>query len=229
MSLLSNSTIGHEISILVNPLSYHEVFRADEQTSGLTPADAKEAVDDRECDRDKGVSLLELEELLSAARAEATSEAERRLGLAMDERLAKEASLIRQSIDAFNTERRQYFARVEAEVIQLSLAIAAKILHREAQADPMLLAAMVRIALDKLQDSSSVKLRVSPTEVDRWKEYMAQSSQGVTAEIVGDPQLGATGCILQANLGAVDFSIDAQLKEVEQGFFDLLAQRPIVP
>jgi flagellar assembly protein FliH len=32
--------------------------------------------------------------------------------------------------------------------------------------------------------------------------------------------------VLQTELGSANFSLDAQLKEVEQGFFDLLALRP---
>ena len=50
------------------------------------------------------------------------------------------------TIEAFESQRDEYYARVEAEIVQLSLAIAAKILHREAQVDPMLVAALVRIA-----------------------------------------------------------------------------------
>jgi flagellar assembly protein FliH len=33
-------------------------------------------------------------------------------------------------------------------------------------------------------------------------------------------------CLLETELGVADLGLDAQLKEVEQGFFDLLAQRP---
>jgi flagellar assembly protein FliH len=43
-------------------------------------------------------------------------------------------------------QREQYFVRAEAEIVQLALAIAAKILHREAQVDPMLVATLVRMA-----------------------------------------------------------------------------------
>jgi flagellar assembly protein FliH len=38
----------------------------------------------------------------------------------------------------------------------------------------------------------------------------------------------AGDCILETEMGSANFSIEAQLKEVEQGFFDLLAQRPAV-
>jgi flagellar assembly protein FliH len=40
--------------------------------------------------------------------------------------------------------------------------------------------------------------------------------------------LGLDDCVLETSLGSANFSINAQLKEVEQGFFDLLAQRPVI-
>ena len=41
-----------------------------------------------------------------------------------------------------------------------------------------------------------------------------------------DPQLSDQDCVLETELGSANFGLDTQLKEVEQGFFDLLALRP---
>jgi flagellar assembly protein FliH len=57
---------------------------------------------------------------------------------------------------------------------------------------------------------------------------MANPLNGSTIAIVEDPHLGSDDCILETDVGSANFSIEAQLKEVEQGFFDLLAQRPQV-
>jgi flagellar assembly protein FliH len=45
-------------------------------------------------------------------------------------------------------------------------------------------------------------------------------------EVAEDPKLSDQDCILETQLGAANFGLDTQLKEVEQGFFDLLALRP---
>ncbi len=47
-------------------------------------------------------------------------------------------------------------------MVRLALAIARKVLHREAQLDPLLLAGVVRVALDQMQAGSRVLLRTSP-------------------------------------------------------------------
>ncbi len=47
-------------------------------------------------------------------------------------------------------ERDQYLHKVEHEVVKLALAVAARILRREAQMDPLLLTGAVRVALGQL-------------------------------------------------------------------------------
>jgi flagellar biosynthesis/type III secretory pathway protein FliH len=173
-----------------------------------------------------GVSVEKMNEQLHLARAEAVAATEARLKLEYEAGIAAEAEKIRNALEDFQEERQDYFAKVEAEVVQLALAIAAKILHREAQVDPMLMAALVRVAIDKLHDGSSVSVRVAPAEAGKWRAFLSNPLNGLTIEIVEDVQLGASDCILETELGSANFSVDAQMKEVEQGFFDLLAQRP---
>jgi flagellar assembly protein FliH len=175
-----------------------------------------------------GLSKQEINDLLNRARAEAVAATEKRLRQEYDARFAGEAAKIRQALESFADERKNYFSRVESEVVQLALAIAAKILHREAQVDPMVVAAMVRVAIDKLHDGSSVSVRVSPAKAGKWREYLANPLNGSTVTVAEDAHLSPEDCILETDLGSANFSIDAQLKEVEQGFFDLLAQRPAV-
>ena len=173
-------------------------------------------------------SAKEIEEMLNLARAEAIAETEKRLEKEYVARSGAEAAKIRQALEFFQVERKDYFSRVESEVVHLALAISAKILYREAQVDPLLVAALVLVAVDKLHDGSSVSVRVSPTQVAKWTEYLANPLNGSTIAIMEDARLGPLDCILETDLGSANFSIDAQLKEVEQGFFDLLAQRPSV-
>ena len=90
----------------------------------------------------------------------------------------------------------------------------------------MLVAALVQIALGQLKDGSSVTLSVALAEVSRWKKHFDGLSNKLTITIVDDASLQSDDCVLQTELGTANFGIDAQLKEVEQGFFDVLARRP---
>jgi flagellar assembly protein FliH len=152
-------------------------------------------------------------------------------GLAeFEKKLAGEKQALVQTVREFARERDTYFQRVEAEAVRLAVAIARKILHREAQVDPLLLAGVVRVGLDKVAAGTSVRLRVHPTQVQAWKEFFSQQHDLQSLpELMGDPTLGPGRCLLETELGSTDLTLETQLKEIEQGFFDLLAQRPQKP
>jgi flagellar assembly protein FliH len=172
------------------------------------------------------ISEDELAERIRRERADATLQADQRLAQDFEIKLQAARAPIASAVAAFETQRVEYFARVEAEVVKLALAIAAKILHREAQVDPMLVAALVRITIEKMREGSRVTVRVSPGRTQRWREYFAGLSNAVHVEIAEDPELSDHDCLLETELGVANFGLDTQLKEVEQGFFDLLALRP---
>jgi len=173
------------------------------------------------------ISKEELEARLKAAMAEAAQQAEQRVRHEYEQKLEAARASISSTIGAFEAERSEYYARVEAEVVQLALAIAAKILHREAQVDPMLVAALVRMATEKMREGSSVTVRVGPGRGKQWKEYFDRQTSAAQIEVTEDAALSENDCVLQTELGAANFGLDTQLKEVEQGFFDLLALRPV--
>jgi flagellar assembly protein FliH len=168
----------------------------------------------------------ELAERIRRERADAALLTEQRLAHEFEAKLQAARAPIAGAVAAFDAQRVEYFARVEAEVVKLALAIAAKILHREAQVDPMLVAALVRIAIEKMREGSSVTVRVSPGRAQRWREYFAGQAGGVRVEVAEDAELSDHDCLLETELGVANFGLDTQLKEVEQGFFDLLALRP---
>src|ERR1035441_8324740 len=74
------------------------------------------------------------------------------LGLAeFEKKLAGEKQSLVVTVREFARERVTYFQRVEGEEVALAVAIARKILHREAQVDPLLLAGVVRVGLDNVR------------------------------------------------------------------------------
>jgi flagellar assembly protein FliH len=167
----------------------------------------------------------ELSAQIERARSEAKTESRQEWEEELRERIEAERGYVAQAIEVFQSERQRYFIDVEREVVQLALAIAAKILHREAKLDPLLLAAAVRVALDKVTDNSTMELRVPTDELESWKSALDMETKS-RVQLVGDVRLEVGDCILETTVGKVELGVHAQLKEIEQGFFDLLQQRP---
>ena len=124
----------------------------------------------------------------------------------------------------FEQEKQRYFSDVEQEVVKLSLAIAERVLRRESEMDPTLLAAAARVALEQVVDSSEAVLRVSVDEVDRWSEAFSPAAKGMLIE--GDKDIARGECLLKTRSGTVQLGVRAQLQEIERGFFELLGRRP---
>jgi len=175
---------------------------------------------------DKTRSEAELAARIAKERAEAAGQVELKLRQEADQKLQAAQTAIAKSIQEFSNQRNEYFTRVEAEIVQLALSIAAKILHRESQVDPMLVATLVRMAIERMREQSGVTVRVATGRAAIWAQHFAGKPNLAHVNILEDAQLGPNDCVLQTELGSANFGLEAQLKEVEQGFFDLLALRP---
>ena len=124
-------------------------------------------------------------------------------------------------LENFARERDRYLHAVEKEVVRLALAVAARILRREAQMDPLLLTGAVRVALGQLAATSEIRLRVPAKEADLWKETIALlPNLTVKPLVVADDGMSLGDCAIESKVGSLDLGLRAQLGEIERGFFD---------
>lgn len=220
MSMSSSAGYNDAVSAPVTALKYRDMADALQvQASDLVDEPCIEPAEEL-------ISETEAAAAIQRERANAVRETEQRVRREYEQKLETARAQLKEALTAFGEQRNEYFARVEAEVVQLALSIAAKILHREAQVDSMLVAALVRIAIEKLREGSSVTVRVQPAMTAHWKQYLAAHSSTVHVLVAEDAQLSEQDCVVETELGSANFGLDTQLKEVEQGFFDLLALRP---
>lgn len=144
-----------------------------------------------------------------------------------NERLAAQ---IEGMLASFVEERDRYLQKVEQEVVKLALAVAARILRREAQMDPLLLTGAVRVALGQLAASTRVRLHVPPAELDLWAEAIVHlPNLAVKPEVMPGDAMRLGDCTVETDLGTVDLGVRAQLSEIERGFFDRTASAASAP
>jgi flagellar assembly protein FliH len=146
---------------------------------------------------------------------------------------ATEALRMRQRaelIENFAQERDGYLHAVEREVVKLALAVAARILRREAQMDPLLLTGAVRVALGQLSDSTAVRLRVPAEDLGLWTESIALiPNLAVKPTLTAGEGMRLGDCIVETSMGSVDLGVRSQLGEIERGFFDRAGATPPSP
>jgi flagellar assembly protein FliH len=108
----------------------------------------------------------------------------------------------------------------EQELVQLSLAIARRILRRELSVDPGALNGIVKACLDRLESRQVQRIRLHPEFAGPVRSHL---DPGV--EVAGDPRLDPGEVRIETDQGEIDAGMETQLGEIERGFADLLPQR----
>lgn len=172
-----------------------------------------------------GVPADEVEQRIRVARDSAVAEADQRAKAELEHLRISSQEKLAATLKAFEHERSEYLKQIEAEVVQLALSIARKILQREAQQDPTLLAALVRIAIERMQCSSVVRIRVAPEDAERWRTFGNDHGVAPRWEVSPDKALTSGDCFVETELGIANFGFEAQMRDVEESVMQLLAHR----
>jgi len=118
--------------------------------------------------------------------------------------------------------RPQLRREATAELVQLSLRIARRILHRELTVAPEALWGLVKAALEKLEARELHRMRVAPSDAATLRKFIEQMGLPQRVELVEDASLGPGSVLIDSSRGVLDASVDTQLAEIERGFADVV-------
>jgi flagellar assembly protein FliH len=144
------------------------------------------------------------------------------------ESLAPVIQALQSAVTAMATAEAQMAIQAEKAVVELSLAIADKVIPQAIDELPDTLLTVVNQALSKLLAGTRLNLRVNPADLQR-----LQASQTALALPAidparltwsADPGVGQGGCILETDFGDIDARIEHQLQLIEKLFRQQLAK-----
>jgi flagellar assembly protein FliH len=121
-----------------------------------------------------------------------------------------------QTLDELRALRGTLLRQTEQQMVQLALAIAKKILRREAAFDQDLLVAMARVALDRVGEQGGATIRLNPEDYAQTVQRHGDHWAGSRVTVVADPAVSRGGCLVESEFGFVDAGIDAQFDQVAQ-------------
>lgn len=157
-----------------------------------------------------------------AAGERAGLEAGTKRGEAMLRRLA-------QTLDELKALRVTLLRETEQQMVELALAIARKILRREAAVDRDLIVAMARVALERVGETGMATIRLNPEDYASTVQRHGDHWAGARVKVVADPTVSRGGCLVESEFGFVDGSVDAQFEQVAQALIDAPGAAPQVP
>jgi flagellar assembly protein FliH len=143
-------------------------------------------------------------------------------GYAQGERAGAEAAAARaeavlqrlaQTIEELGTLRIALIRKTERQVVQLALAMAKRIVHREITLDRELLTTMARVALDRLGTSTTTTIRLHPEDFAATTGLRKADESG-HVQVVPDAAVRRGGCLIQSDFGLIDVGVDAQIQEL---------------
>jgi flagellar assembly protein FliH len=118
----------------------------------------------------------------------------------------------------------------EAEpfLVELSVAIAGKIVDRELERNPEWVIGLIRKALARRREQGVITLCVAPDQLAfvlaaRDELEMAVDSQA-ELQIVPDPTVTDRGCVIRTSFGSIDARIDTQLEEIKKALLQAAAE-----
>ena len=120
-------------------------------------------------------------------------------------------------LEEFARARDDYLREVEREVVKLAMAVAAHILRRESDTDPLLVIGAVRVALGQIPAATEVRLLVPAAELDLWTEAIALlPNLPARPQVIAGEGMERGDCRIETSLGGADLGVRAQLAETER-------------
>jgi len=148
----------------------------------------------------------------AAGRSRAAAEAQPAL-----EKLAR-------SIEEVARLRPRLLRETEAELVELAMGIARRILRRELSVDAEALQGLVKGALEKLSAREICRIRAHPELEPGIRRCLERESQS-GIQVIGDATLERGGILVETSRGKLDASLETQLAEIGRGLADRLPER----
>lgn len=138
-----------------------------------------------------------------------------------------EAQLVqaREIVDASYNAKQQIISEAEPFLVNLSIAIAEKVIARQMDIDKTVIVQMVRHALEKCHEVGTITVMVKPeyySLVQEAREELKQLlDERVELKIAPDHTLTSDGCVVHSHRGSIDARVDVQLDQIKQALLEV--------
>ncbi|MFE5319603.1 FliH/SctL family protein [Paenibacillus sp. NPDC056579] len=115
--------------------------------------------------------------------------------------------------------KQQIIQEAEPFLIQMSCAIAEKIVSRQLTVEPEWIIDLIETVLARRREKGIITLCVAPAHFsyiqDAREELLLHIDSQAELQIIPDPSVHDHGCVVRSSFGSIDARIDTQLKEIK--------------
>ena len=198
-------------------------------------SNAQQILDQAESDADAARvrAAAEAAQALLDARAEGYAQGQEQAAQEADARVRDESQArvdaLRDDLAAFCeaviSEQQRAWGQVEAQLTEVALDIAGRVIKAELTVNPDIVVQIVRHALRRLQNGCDhLRIRVNPDDVERLRAHREEfltTFEGVRQiEITEDRRVGVGGAQIETDGGTLDARIETQITEITRALAD---------
>ncbi|MCQ4087187.1 FliH/SctL family protein [Saccharibacillus sp. JS10] len=147
---------------------------------------------------------------------EGKAQAEAELAVRMQEASQEAQALIQEAVQT----KSDIIQEAEPFLVELSSAIAEKVIDRKLAEDEELTISLIRQTLSRKREQGTITLCVAPSQfslINSAREELAMSIDSqAELQILPDSTVKDRGCVIRSNFGSVDARIDTQLTEIKR-------------
>lgn len=129
--------------------------------------------------------------------------------------------------------KQQTILEAEPFLIELSCAIAEKIIGRQLTVEPEWIVDSIRKVLQRKREQGVISLCVSPSQFafiqDAREELMLSIDSQAELQVLPDPSVNDYGCVVRSSFGSIDARIDTQLEEIKEALLQLFRRSEGTP
>ncbi len=155
-------------------------------------------------------------EAMKTAQQQAASQAQKDV----QQRLATLEPALTAAIGEIQRARASWRAHWEQRAIELAVAIAARIVRREAEQSPQVAQTLVREALELAAGAGRITLHLNPRDRETLGDFLdgvlASARPSLEIEVVADSTITAGGCLVTTELGEIDQRLESQLARIQK-------------
>lgn len=116
--------------------------------------------------------------------------------------------------------KRDVLAQAEADMIRLSIRVAARILGRELRQHPDTIADIVTQAIQTVRNQTKITIRVNPDDLEHLvksrEQLLNRVGQSKIIDFQSDTKVQPGGCIIDSEAGIVNAQLKTQLEVMEK-------------
>ena len=122
-----------------------------------------------------------------------------------------------EALEGMRKLKEELYQKSEEEMVELVLAIARRIIQRDASTDKKIILSMIKSALNFVADQEETRVRLNPSDLEFATQHRGEIMEGMkNVTFEGDERVLRGDATIESNRGIIDCGIESHLQKVEE-------------